>query len=302
MTTTVRQGVPVRVVGIFLLVSFGVALMLDAVAALTGGLGTPHAKGLLALRMFTPALASWMACRFVTGEPWLPAVGLSRPSHRRGWLKILAWSACGVAIVAGVTAMVLALATGAGWLVPDWGLTSLMDSLRRAKPEAALPPPAVAGTLVVVSTVIAAYTVNGLLALGEEAGWRGWLQSALAPLGRRIGVVATGAIWGLWHAPLIVMGYEYGGQIPVPAGIVLFTCVCIAVGVLLSWLRARSGSVIPGAVAHGAFNGFATLPLMLVAPGGTVDMVTTTITGWPSALLFGLLAACFLTRRWGRWT
>ena len=45
MTTTVRQGVPVRAVGIFLLVSFGVALMLDAVAALTGGLGAPHAKG-----------------------------------------------------------------------------------------------------------------------------------------------------------------------------------------------------------------------------------------------------------------
>ena len=61
MTTTVRQGVPVRVVGIFLLVSFGVALMLDAVAALTGGLGTPHAKGLLALRMFTPWPHGWPA-------------------------------------------------------------------------------------------------------------------------------------------------------------------------------------------------------------------------------------------------
>lgn len=78
MTATGRRGVHARAVGVFLLVSFGAALLLDCVVAATGGLGTPQAKVILTLRMFTPALAAWVVCRFITRESWLRASGLAR--------------------------------------------------------------------------------------------------------------------------------------------------------------------------------------------------------------------------------
>ena len=51
--------------------------------------------------------------------------------------------------------------------------------------------------------------------------------------------VLDGAVWGLWHAPLIAMGYEYEHQIPAALGIVLFTMFCMAFGTLLAWLRVQ---------------------------------------------------------------
>ena len=278
MTAAGRRGVHVRAVGVFLLVSFGAALLLDCVVAATGGLGTPQAKVILTLRMFTPALAAWVVCRFVTHESWLRASGLARRSPGSGgclgWLQILGFATIGVGIVVAALALLLTLVIGAGWFSPDWALTSFTNKLRGIAPEGSPPPVAVLWVLVIAASVFAAYTINGLFALGEEAGWRGWLQSALEPLGRRQGVVLTGVIWGLWHAPLIVMGYEYGGRLPAAAGIALFTCLCAGLGALLSWLRVLSGSVVPAAITHGAFNAFGGLPAMLVAPGDGLDPVS----------------------------
>ena len=238
MTATGRQGVHVRAVGVFLLVSFGAALLLDGVVAATGGLGTPQAKGILTLRMFVPALAAWVVCRFVTRESWLRASGLAWRSpgsgRRPGWLRILGFATIGVGVVVAALTLLLVLVIGTGWFRLDWALTSFTNNLRGIAPEGSLPPVAVLWVLAIVANVFAAYTINGLFALGEEVGWRGWLQAALEPLGRRRGVVLTGVIWGLWHAPLIVMGYEYDDRLPVAVGIVLFTCLCGGLGVLLS--------------------------------------------------------------------
>ena len=302
MTATGRQGVHVRAVGVFLLVSFGAALLLDCVVAATGGLGTPQAKVILTLRMFTPALAAWVVCRFVTHESWLRESGLARrppgSGGRLGWLRILGFATIGVGVVVAALALLLTLVIGAGWFSPDWVLTSFTNKLRGIAPEGSPPPVAVIWVLMVAASVFAAYTVNGLVALGEETGWRGWLQSALEPLGRGQGIVLTGVIWGLWHAPLIVMGYEYGGRLPAAAGIALFTCLCAGLGTLLSWLRVRSGSVVPAAITHGAFNAFASLPAILVAPGDGLDLVLVGLIGWPAVVLFGLLAVLLLSGSW----
>ena len=302
MTIAGRQGVHARAVGVFLLVSFGAALLLDCVVAVTGGLGTPQAKVILTLRMFTPALAAWVVCRFVTHESWLRESGLARRSPgsggRLGWFRILGFATIGVGIVVAALALLLTLVIGAGWFSPDWALTSFTNNLRGIAPGGPPPPVAVIWVLMVVANVFAAYTVNGLVALGEETGWRGWLQSALEPLGRRRGIVLTGVIWGLWHAPLIVMGYEYGGRLPAAAGIALFTCLCAGLGTLLSCLRVRSGSVVPAAITHGAFNAFASLPAILVAPGDGLDPVLVGLIGWPAVVLFGFLAVLLLSGSW----
>lgn len=52
-------------------------------------------------------------------------------------------------------------------------------------------------------------TVNAIFAFGEEFGWRGYLLWELAPWGFWKASFAIGAVWGLWHAPIIVAGYNY---------------------------------------------------------------------------------------------
>ena len=158
----------------FLLVSFGAALLLDCVVAATGGLGTPQAKVILTLRMFTPALAAWVVCRFITRESWLRASGLARRSPgsggRLGWLRILGFATTGVGIVVAALALLLTLVIGAGWFSPDWALTSFTNNLRGIAPGGPPPPVAVIWVLMVAASVFAAYTVNGLVALGRRPG------------------------------------------------------------------------------------------------------------------------------------
>jgi len=163
--------------------------------------------------------------------------------------------------------------------------------------RARLPPAHIFFILTVVQCLVAGCTINALAALGEETGWRGWLLSALSPLGTTRAVVFTGAVWGLWHAPLIAMGYEYEHQIPAALGIVLFTMFCMAFGTLLAWLRARSGSIWPAAITHGTLNAFATLPFVLVAPEDSWDLVTSSIAGGPAILMIMAVAAILLSRQ-----
>ena len=287
-----------RAAGLFIAVAMGTAFVLDAVCAAAGGLGTPLATAIMTVRMFSPALAAWVTCRFVTNEPWLRTVGLRRdPSDKRGWSSVLLAAFTGVTVVVIATAACLALAVMAGWMEVDWSMSSLMTTLSAKAPGKPLPPEGVLLPLVAVQTVVVGGTINAVPALGEETGWRGWLLGALAPLGAWRAVALTGAVWGLWHAPLIAMGYEYAYQVPAAVGIALFTLFCMGFGTLLAWLRTWSGSVLPAAITHGTFNACALFPMNLLAPGHTWRMVTSSMMGLPGVLFFALVAVVLLGAR-----
>jgi len=64
--------------------------------------------------------------------------------------------------------------------------------------------------LIAVQSVLLAPILAIVLAFGEEYGWRGYLQSELLKMGRVRGVLLVGVIWGVWHWPLILMGFSYG--------------------------------------------------------------------------------------------
>ena len=117
-------------------------------------------------------------------------------------------------------------------------------------------------TIPVAYSAILAPFLNMLLAIGEEAGWRGFLYPALSELMPRArAAVLTGVAWGVWHAPVIAMGYSYGSDylgFPV-LGIIAMTVSCTAFGTFLCLLRERSGSVWPCALAHGSLNAVAGL-------------------------------------------
>jgi sodium transport system permease protein len=73
----------------------------------------------------------------------------------------------------------------------------------------------------------------------EELTFRGVGQSLWAFLGRWPSIVLAGVAFGLAH------------------GLVEALLVLVPFGIALAWLRDRTGSVVPGMVVHGLFNGIA---------------------------------------------
>ncbi len=127
--------------------------------------------------------------------------------------------------------------------------------------SAGTPPPLAVLLLVTLwGAVLAGWTINGVVGLGEEYGWRGLLWDALRHLGAVRANLVIGTAWGLWHAPIIVQGYNYGDPLLGVPAMVLF---CIAMSFVLSAIREATSSVLPVAAAHGMFNAFA--PMFLIA-------------------------------------
>ncbi|MBT2503780.1 CPBP family intramembrane glutamic endopeptidase [Curtobacterium sp. ISL-83] len=103
--------------------------------------------------------------------------------------------------------------------------------------------------LVQVASIPIAAVLNGLLAFGEEVGWRGFLLPALRPLGDWPAVLITGVVWGVWHSPIILLGYNFDR--PDVFGVFLMIVGATAFGTILGWLRIWNGSVWPAVLGHG---------------------------------------------------
>ena len=100
------------------------------------------------------------------------------------------------------------------------------------------------------------------LLLSEELGWRGWLQPRLAGMGFWPMCLAIGVIWGLWHAPLILMGYNYPGL--GWTGVAAMTAFTVLLTPYHALARERGG-VIAAAAMHGSVNAVAGLSVLLMA-------------------------------------
>jgi len=115
----------------------------------------------------------------------------------------------------------------------------------------ALPPrlsPTLFLTLAGVQSVLLAPILALVIAFGEEYGWRGYLQSELLKMGWVRGVLLVGVIWGVWHWPLILMGFSYPGYPLLGLGLAVLFLVGFAV--VLGTAVLRSGCVLLAAYLH----------------------------------------------------
>ncbi|WP_166866873.1 MULTISPECIES: CPBP family intramembrane glutamic endopeptidase [unclassified Salinibacterium] len=253
----------------FVVIAFSLAWLLALPLWLGDGLASPFATLVLTGMMLTPTIAALV----VTFAFRAPAVARAR--YLGLWPLRPAKRIIGLVIAAvfGPIALVLAsiaVAAAFGWVRLDLenfsAFAAVLDSLGAGE------PPLPIGVLVALQllTVPLGSILNLLPALGEELGWRGWLLPALRPLGTWPALVLSGAIWGLWHSPAILLGYNYG--LTDLSGVALMTLACIAWGVLFGWLRLRSGSVWPAAVGHASLNGAAGMILLLAHADQSLDM------------------------------
>ncbi|MBR3340479.1 MAG: CPBP family intramembrane metalloprotease [Clostridiales bacterium] len=110
-----------------------------------------------------------------------------------------------------------------------------------------------------------------LPSLGEEAGWRGvmypYLKTRLGPV---FGKLAGGALWGIWHWPLVILGsYFYEGDYfgkPVLGPVMICISLC-AFGVLIDHVYEKTGCIWLPSLMHAAMNSSA-MPLMFMLRGG----------------------------------
>jgi membrane protease YdiL (CAAX protease family) len=156
--------------------------------------------------------------------------------------------------------------------------------------------------LIVMGQLLAAITVGQLIntfpSLGEEVGWRGMLLPLLCErMSERRAAIVSGIIWGLWHAPIIAMGHNYGMGYPgfPVTGILTMVVACTSIGCPLSWLRLRSGSVWPCAVAHGAINAISNAAVPFCTIGATLAGPSPLglVAGLPCLLLAALCWSSF---------
>ena len=110
--------------------------------------------------------------------------------------------------------------------------------------------------LVLIPLAMIVNPVMGILqCFGEELGWRGYLLPKigewLSPLSASL---VTGAIWGVWHAPIIAMGYNYGTDNPI-AGVFAMIVFCTVLGVISGFLTYKVNSIWPAVLFHASING-----------------------------------------------
>lgn len=103
----------------------------------------------------------------------------------------------------------------------------------------------------------------------------------------------SGVVWGLWHAPLVLLGYNYPDA-PGWLGLTMMVGMCILVGAVFGWLRLRSESVWPAALAHGAFNAAAGSYLLFARAGEHIDTTQATILGWTGWIVPVILVIALL--------
>ena len=214
----------------------------------------------LSLSMFAPLLAAAISRPGLRQLGWKPYI-----KRNFGWV-LVAWLL--PVILGTLGAAIYFLITPDAWDTSfSYAYMSLgADGVRQLEESGlSLKLYAVIST---VSAVTYAPFLNMLLAIGEEAGWRGTMYPELKMrFGVMKGRIIGGVIWGTWHWPIMLLaGYEYGTTYwgaPI-TGPLLFCIITVAMGILFDFLYEKTACVWVPALCHGAINAFAGVPVLFL--------------------------------------
>jgi len=256
----------------FVTSTYLVALLLDYLA---------YSHGLAAEG--SPAVTVWGTARMWSVAGVTLAYLITRRVGVRGWLREVVGLSGGAVVYYLLSPLLAYAALGFYVLVAyplglfdfgayvelvasrlrEGGVDLIPDSRRPGfvKPREAAPryPPSVEGLAQVLAVAhvplayVSAVTVNALLALGEELGWRGYLYELLGRRPSLANTLVIGVCWGLWHAPaILLLGYNYTYSRLV--GVLLFTVLAVLLTYPHLVVTYRAKSILPACSLHGALN------------------------------------------------
>lgn len=254
--------------GLYFLFAFGLAWLCQVYASLLlirDGNATAY-RALLAVSMFCPLAATLLVNKVYLHRP--AGIGWKVQGKRRYWLAV--WF--GPAVLT-VLAAVLYFAVfpyrldlSGSWLVTAYGGEMDAQTLRSQLGVSTLGYILQTGLM----AITLAPPINMIFAMGEEAGWRGYMMVCLKEqFGLLNARLLGGVIWGVWHWPIMLLtGYEYGtNYLGAPVlGLVVWCVVCFGLNTLLDILYEKTGCIWVPAIAHGAFNAVVGLFIVLTNP------------------------------------
>jgi membrane protease YdiL (CAAX protease family) len=89
---------------------------------------------------------------------------------------------------------------------------------------------------------------------GEEIGWRGFLQNrAVNDYGYWMGATIIGLVWGFWHAPFALRGYNLS-SLPYFETLVFYPLSCLGLSAIMIFLTYKTNSMIPALILHTTNN------------------------------------------------
>lgn len=134
--------------------------------------------------------------------------------------------------------------------------------------------------------LMAGITINAVLGLGEELGWRGFLVRQFVHKPFMKTALIIGFVWGIWHAPIVLMGHNYP-HFPV-LGVFMMTVWCILLSPLFLYVTIKAKSVIAAAILHGTLNGTVGLSILMVAGGNELIVGSTGLSGFIALIILTL--------------
>ena len=206
---------------------------------------------------FSPAIAAFIVRKWVTHEGFSDA-GL-KPNLKTKWrYYLIAWL-----LPLFVSAIIIGLVVVFGIAHPDFTFQRAIDVLAPGTKVPAIP-----SFVLVIAPVylLIAALFSTFFLFGEEFGWRGYLQMRLFSDNPLLAAVTTGIIWGVWHYPINIRGYNFPEH-PI-LGLLVFPVTTVMLSIIFGWLRLRSGSVWASCLAHAATNSIGTTLTMALFLGG----------------------------------
>ena len=269
-----RRPQPVQGWGVF--VATTIALSWFAAVVVTAGAGHPSPDQPVTMRLL------WASLFYAATMGWQPLVAAWIARHLRTRRHVTDHGARRPRIRDIGLALVVAV-----------GLAALAMVVARIVGEAPARAEELAPTSASALVAIAVLIVLCVQSLGEEYGWRGApMAYAIERWGTRAGLVVHGVAWGLWYAPLFMLSAPSPADSLAPAG--GFVVTCMLLGIVFGWLRLRSGSIVPPAIANAVLTIVAGLPLLLSEGSAGLRDAVFRWPGWP---VLGVVAIVLLVGR-----
>lgn len=287
-------------VNIFLIITFIITWSMCFILMYIGPESSQYTHLIFVGCMFVPATSVFIT-RGITKERFKD---LRIKPNFKGNIKyyLIAWLAPIIAISFGVVLYFLLNPSNF-----DSNMTFTINATKEqlASMEKIVPNDAQLRSLLLTQIVTAIFLspiLNLIPCLGEELGWRGYLLPKLCekytPF---VSTMITGVIWGIWHAPMIAMGHNYGLDYKFApfGGIFAMILFCIIVGAFLSYVSLKTKSALPSAIGHGALNGFASVGLFFMnkAPNEFIGPAPTGIIGGLGLLILGIIFLVILRKQ-----
>jgi len=235
---------------------------------------------IMSLYMFLPFITALFLQKFVYKEP-LKNIGIN---FKWSWWYLFALLVPVVIALAAVGAATMfpgvSIVTDGSGLVEKYIDVMSKEQVAEMQRQLNQYPPLTMFLMGMGQTVAAAVTINAVFAFGEEAGWRGFLINALKDKGFIKASLIIGFVWGVWHFPVVIQGYNYP-ETPV-VGVFLMILWCMLYAPFFSYVYFRTGSVFPAVIMHGAINASAGYSFVYLK-GGTDIM--TGLMGMPGILV-----------------